>query len=103
MQKREPFAFSSNCSLLYCTGYSVKLQLLENNPDHRQFYFSAMYTEELIKRLIKYYAIKHRQTISAETAEIYLNSLADLFDSSSRILSEKKDLKNTDDSGIISA
>jgi hypothetical protein len=48
-----------------------------------------IFSKDLIDRTIKYFAEVHNHHIDEETVELYLNSLADLFDSYRRMLQEK--------------
>lgn len=52
-----------------------------------------MFTKELIDHAIEYFKDKHGHIISNETAEIYLNSLADLYGSFYQMLQEEQNLK----------
>ena len=58
-----------------------------------------MFTKDLIDWIIQYYKTHFSQDISEETAEIYLNSLADLYAVFCNALEEKNQLsthKNLD-------
>lgn len=55
---------------------------------------AGMFTKDLIDRTIKYFEKECGQSISEETAEIYLNSFADLFGSFDELLRENQELRN---------
>ncbi len=62
-----------------------------------------VYSKELINSIIIYFQERHNQSISEETAEGYLNSLADLFGAFVALVREQQNLYNTDNSDTIQA
>ena len=60
-----------------------------------------MFTKELIDCVINYFQNEHGQFISEETAQLYLNSLADVFGSFSDLLLDQQNLRNYKNSDTI--
>lgn len=56
------------------------------------------FSDQLLNRTIQYFQEKHSHPISKETAELYLNSLTDLFTAYVKLLQEKPELIKDEES-----